>query len=75
MRVSTKGQITLPFDLRKRAGILPGSEVECVEEQGRIYIRLIRRGRRGRDLVKRMAGQGATKLSTDEILALTRGDV
>ena len=74
MRVTTKGQVTIPLELRNKTGIVPGSEVEFSEEKGRIVIKRIAGSGRGKDIVKRMAGKGSVRMSTDEILALTRGD-
>lgn len=74
MKVTTKGQVTIPLDLRQKAGIAPGSEVEFFEEQGRLYIEKVEGVGRGDGLVSRMRGQGTVTMSTDEILALTRGD-
>jgi len=72
MRVTTKGQVTIPLGLRQKAGIVPGTEVEFYEEKGRLYLRKVRDSGRGTDLVKRMAGQGTVKMTTDEIMRLTR---
>jgi AbrB family looped-hinge helix DNA binding protein len=33
MRVTTKGQVTIPKHIRDHLGIVPGSEVEFVEEK------------------------------------------
>lgn len=74
MRVTSKGQITIPFLLREKTGIVPGCEVEFLEENDRIYIRKVTGSGRGAQLVRRMAGRGDVRMSTDEILALTRGD-
>lgn len=74
MRVSTKGQVTIPLRLRKKAHIVPGSEVEFSEEKGRLYLRKVPGSGRGKTLVRQMAGQGSRTMSTDEILALTRGE-
>lgn len=74
MKVTTKGQVTIPLELRKKAGILPGSEVEFYESGGKLHLRKVRGPRRGERLVERMTGQGAIHMSTDEILALTRGN-
>ncbi len=74
MRVTTKGQVTIPLHLRAKTGILPGSDVEFVEEKGRIYLRKTPGSGRGAALVGRMAGKGDVTLSTDEIMALTRGN-
>ena len=73
MKVTTKGQVTIPLGVRERTGIVPGSEVEFVENGGRVYLRKIEGVGRGRALARQMAGRGNVKMSTDEILALTRG--
>jgi AbrB family looped-hinge helix DNA binding protein len=72
MRVSTKGQVTIPLPLREKTGIVPGTEVEFLEEGQRLYLRKVGGGRGGA-LVRAMTGKGQVKMSTDEIMALTRG--
>lgn len=37
-RVTERGQITIPKELRERLGIRPGQEVEFLEEKGRIVL-------------------------------------
>jgi len=74
MKVTTKGQVTIPLPLRQKAGIVPGTEVEFHEEKGRLYLRKVKDSGRGKALVNRMAGQGTVQMSTDEIMRLTRGD-
>ena len=73
MKVTTKGQVTIPQRLREKAGIVPGSEVEFVEQGGRVYLRKVRGLGRGGRLIRRMRGRGGVGMSTDDILALTRG--
>jgi len=75
MRVTSKGQVTIPRDVRKRLGITPGSEVDFqLDEKG---VRLVRaRTSKGKEIARLMRG-GATatiRMSTDEIMALTRGE-
>jgi AbrB family looped-hinge helix DNA binding protein len=70
MRVTQKGQVTIPLEVRQALGIKPGSEVEFeVDERGA-------RMRVGHDRVAReivrMRGAGEGTMTTDEILALTR---
>lgn len=73
MRVTSKGQVTIPKDVRKRLGITPGSEVDF--EMDKSGARLVRaRTSRGREVVERMVARGTVKMSTDEIMALTRGE-
>jgi antitoxin PrlF len=76
MRVTSKGQVTIPVEIRERLGLLPNSEVEFVVEGSTVRIRKAR-GRakpgRGRSIVERIRGRATSRLSTDQILALTRG--
>lgn len=74
MRITSKGQVTIPQHVREKAKLVPGSEVEFIEEKGRIYIRKVASSFRGQELVERMTGKGTVHMTTDEILRLTRGD-
>lgn len=40
--VSAKGQVVIPAEIRKRLGIGPGSELELIEEEGTIRVRVVR---------------------------------
>lgn len=73
MKITVKGQVTIPQEIRERHGLLPGTEVEFVDDGKQV--RLVKaegRRRRGEALVERMRGRADTRLSTDEIMALTR---
>ena len=75
MRITSKGQVTIPQDIRDRFGFLPETEVEFRVEGSTVRLVKIsaKRGRgRGESVVKRLRGTAAVKMSTDEILALTR---
>jgi AbrB family looped-hinge helix DNA binding protein len=75
MRVTIKGQVTIPQDIRERHALLPGTEV-CFVDDG-TGVRIVKADEakaRGRALVAQMRGRARTRLSTDELLALTRGD-
>jgi antitoxin PrlF len=70
MRVTQKGQVTIPLDVRRALGIHPGSNVEFeLDERGARM--LIDRERVAGEIV-RMRGAGDVEMTTDEILALTR---
>jgi antitoxin PrlF len=70
MRVTQKGQVTIPLEVRRALGIHPGSDVEFeVDEQG---ARILVDRERAAGEVARMRGAGDVELTTDEILALTR---
>lgn len=74
MKVTSKGQVTIPIEIRSLLGIMPNSEVEFVEEGGEVVLRKqAGAGKRGRQLVEAMRGKSTLKLSTDQIMALTRG--
>lgn len=73
MRITSKGQVTIPQELREKAGLLPHSEVEFELDGDSVRIRRARKStRRGDALISRMRGTGSGRLSTDEIMALTR---
>ena len=76
MRITSKGQVTIPQEIRRRAGLAPNMEVEFTIENGKIVLRKSRQQKgRGELAVERMRrARPATTLSTDEILALTRGE-
>lgn len=74
MKVTEKGQVTIPKDLRDALGIGAGTEVEFERRKDTIVVRKSdRRPTRGRQLAERLRGRGDVKMTTDEIMALTRG--
>lgn len=73
MRITTKGQVTIPQEIREKLGLVPHSEVDFVAEGDKVYLRkAAKSGGRGQHLVNRLRGRATVRLSTDEILALTR---
>lgn len=73
MRVTSKGQVTIPKHIRDQAGIMPGSEVEFSVEGGVVRLeRSTTKPTRGEELVRRMRGAATIKMTTDEIMKLTR---
>ncbi|MDQ3696800.1 MAG: AbrB/MazE/SpoVT family DNA-binding domain-containing protein [Gemmatimonadota bacterium] len=74
MRITSKGQVTIPQHIRERHGLLPGTEVAFVDAGNTVRIVKVRVPRgRGLRLVEHMRGRATARLSTDEIMALTRG--
>lgn len=74
MRVTEKGQVTIPKVLRDELGIGAGTEVEFDRDGDVIVIRKARTARtRGRMLAERLRGRGDVGMTTDEIMSLTRG--
>lgn len=75
MRITSKGQVTIPQDVRERHGFLPGTDVRFIDDGD--VVRLVKaegEHDRGRELVEHMRGRATTRLTTDEIMALTRGE-
>lgn len=78
MRITSKGQVTIPQPIREAAGFLPNTEVEF--ELDGTAVRIVKAGRarkltRGQlavELLRRARPQN--RMTTDEIMALTRGD-
>ena len=75
MRITSKGQGTIPQQVRRELGLEPGDEVEIVVQDGVATI-VPAQGPsgRGRRIVDALLGRGDVELSTDEIMALTRGE-
>ncbi len=78
MQITRKGQVTIPQDIRNRLGLLPHTEVEFEVAGDHARIRKARRtagsGVRGQSALKALRGTADARLSTDEIMALTRED-
>ncbi len=75
MRITSKGQVTIPKKWRERFGFWPGSEVDFIpEKDGLKIVKKKTIPGRGELLIRHMRGRGTVKLSTDEIMALTRGE-
>ena len=71
MRVTTKGQVTIPRNVREILGIAPETEVEFVEENGKFYIAKAV-SRKMTKKFSKLRGIATDKMSTDEIMDLTR---
>ena len=79
MVLNSKGQLTIPAHLRAKYGLHAGDEVEVVEIDGTLQIvRAEGAESRGQRSVRRLrntvTGQDVTGMSTDQIMALLRGE-
>ena len=76
MRMTSKGQVTIPRQIREAAGFRPGTELEFVmDEAGCVRVR--RQAEQPENLaltaaLGRLRGAASVKMTTDEIMALTR---
>jgi len=71
MRVTSKGQVTIPKSIREKLGILSNSHVDFVEENGRVYLV---KSESSESPFEKLLGAGTVQMTTDEIMALTRGE-
>jgi len=74
MKVTIKGQVTIPKHVREKLGIKPLGEVDFIEERGRIFLIKSEHGSDQKGRFSRMRGTATTQMSTEEIMRLTRGD-
>jgi AbrB family looped-hinge helix DNA binding protein len=73
MRLTSKGQVTIPIEIRERVGLFAGTEVEfAVDGDGVRIVKAAEQPRRGRSTATRLRGRGDVPVTTDEIMALTR---
>ena len=70
MRVTSKGQVTIPLQVRKELGIQPHTEIDFIRQQDGTY-KLVKVGK-AKSRFASLCGVATVKMSTDEILALTR---
>lgn len=76
MRITSKGQVTIPQGIREKLGFLPETEVEFVVDGKAVKIvraESNKKKSRGKAIVERLGGSATVKMTTDEIMALTRG--
>jgi AbrB family looped-hinge helix DNA binding protein len=78
MRITSKGQVTIPHEVREQAGLLPNTEVEFIIGPDGVRIVKVEAGKRpnrGDEAVALLRRSGIRiTMTTDEIMALTRGD-
>lgn len=76
MRITRRGQVTIPAAIRKEAGLLPNTEVEFRFDGSSVQIvraNTAHRSVSGAQLVTHLRKRGDVPMSTDEIMALTLG--
>jgi AbrB family looped-hinge helix DNA binding protein len=77
MRITSKGQVTIPAEIREQAGLMPNTEVEF-EFDGKV-VRIVPSASRTKDsrgarLVAHLRGRGDVAMTTEAIMALTRDE-
>jgi AbrB family looped-hinge helix DNA binding protein len=77
MRITSKGQVTIPIEIREQAGLMPNTEVEFEFDGNVVHLRPSASRTtdgRGARLVAHLRGRGDVAMTTDAIMALTRDD-
>jgi AbrB family looped-hinge helix DNA binding protein len=76
MKLTSKGQVTIPLALREKFGLLPATEVAFEESDGGVLIKpaASSRRRQAERWLKHARGSATAKLTSDEILRLTRDE-
>lgn len=77
MRLTSKGQVTIPQDIREKLGLMPLTEVEFDIVGNSVRIRKKGGARtRGQMMLDAMRKAPRPKpgMTTDELMALTRGE-
>jgi AbrB family looped-hinge helix DNA binding protein len=73
MKLNSKGQVTIPAQLRERHNLHEGDEVAVVEDGDTLRIVRVEESQsRGHRLVGRMRGRATTSMTTDQLLELLR---
>ena len=72
MKVTVKGQVTIPQNIREKLGITPSTEVDFIEEKGRVFLEKKSTADSNRRRFRNLRGIATVKMTTDEIMALTR---
>ncbi len=74
MRITTKGQVTIPKDIREILGITPKSEIDFREKNGKIYLVKTDNSEKSdtTSKFKKLRGIATANMSTEEIMKLTR---
>lgn len=75
MRVTSKGQVTIPMEIREQLGLLPHTEVEfTIDGDG---VRLTKAGGKknalGWKIVEHTRGRASGGMTTDQLMKLLRG--
>jgi AbrB family looped-hinge helix DNA binding protein len=74
MRITSKGQVTIPQSIRVKMGYLPNTEVVFEVRENEVVLRKAPPGRETRisSYLRAVRGSADTGMSTDQIMELTR---
>ena len=75
MKITSKGQVTIPQEIREKHGLLPNTEVDFVVERGRVFLRRKKGGMTEADrLMEHLRNAPKMRMSSKELLAILRDE-
>jgi antitoxin PrlF len=74
MRMTSKGQVTIPEEIRHNFGLFPGCDIKFFVKNNKIYLEINNSKNRIASKFEKVKNIATTKLSTKQIMDLTRGD-
>ena len=74
MRITSKGQVTIPQEIREKHGLLPNTEVDFVVERGRVFLKSRQRKSEAQRLREHFRNAPRMRMSSKELLALLRDE-
>lgn len=76
MFITEKGQVTIPADIRKQFGFLPHTEIEFKVRGHQVVLQKtdLSKKQKKRNPFQSLVGIASGRMTTDEIMALTRGE-
>ena len=75
MKLTVKGQVTIPRHIRRHLGVSPRDEVDFVIADGHVILQKIAPAEDGdAKALAAMRGAATEYLHTDEIMGMTRGE-
>jgi len=74
VKITSKGQVTIPLSILKEFRLEPGTDVEFLVDAGKLVLRRRGRGDAIDEWLKRATGVGRPGVTTSSIMKLTRGE-
>ncbi|NER98346.1 MAG: AbrB/MazE/SpoVT family DNA-binding domain-containing protein [Symploca sp. SIO1B1] len=74
MKIDIDGKITIPTDIQNQLGLQPGTEIQLEVVGNTLQIRKPQASSRGRQIIADLRGKATNRLTTNDIMQLTRED-
>jgi bifunctional DNA-binding transcriptional regulator/antitoxin component of YhaV-PrlF toxin-antitoxin module len=74
MKIDTDGKITISPELQEQLGLQPGTEVQLEVRDNTLQIHKTKSPNQDRDIIAAIRGKATSRLTTNDIMQLTRKD-